>query len=78
MAIPSGVETRLTISEETAWNVKPLATRGRMTRRTTATLDLSRDTFTSAEIIDTAQTQDMRLGSDTISGTINGELSCDT
>ena len=78
MPIPSGVETRLTISKESVWNVKPLATTGRMTRRTTATLDLSRDTFTSAEIIDTAQTQDMRLGSDNISGTINAELSCET
>ena len=78
MPIPSGVETRLTIGKETAWGVKPLASAGKLTRRTTVTLDLARDTFQSAEIISTAQTQDMRLGSDNISGTLNAELSCGT
>ena len=78
MPIPSGVETRLTIGKETAWGVKPLASAGKLTRRTTVTLDMARDTFESAEIISTAQTQDMRLGSDKISGTLNAELSCGT
>ena len=78
MPIPSGVETRLTIGKETTWGVKPLASTGKLTRRTTVTLDLARDTFESAEIISTAQTQDMRLGSDNISGTLNAELSCGT
>ena len=78
MPIPSGVETRLVIGKETTWGVKPLATAGKLTRRTTVTLDLTRDMFESAEIISTAQTQDMRLGSDNITGTLNGELSCGT
>lgn len=78
MPIPSGVETRLVIAKETAWNVKPLPTSGALVRRSSITLDLSRDSFQSAEIISTAQTQDMRLGSDKISGTLNAEMSCGT
>ena len=78
MPIPSGVETRLVIGKETTWGVKPLATAGKLTRRTSVTLDLTRNMFESAEIISTAQTQDMRSGSDNITGTLNGELSCGT
>ena len=54
MPIPSGVETRLVIGKETTWGVKPLATAGKLTRRTTVTLDLTRNMFESAEIISTA------------------------
>ena len=41
MPIPSGVETRLTIGKETVWGVKPLASAGKLTRRTTVTMNLS-------------------------------------
>ena len=36
------LDTRLVIGKETAWGVKPLATAGKLTRRTTVTLDLAR------------------------------------
>ncbi len=78
MPIPSGVETRLVVAKETVWGVKPLPTAGNLTRRSSITLDLARDSFQSNEIISTAQTQDMRLGSDKIAGTLNAEMSCST
>ena len=76
MALTSGVNKQVVYSKESGgWGVKPLAGSGKYVRRTTLELDLTRDSFESAEISSTAQTSDMRLGSDNIEGTLSGELS---
>jgi len=75
MALVSGVEKRVVISEETTWGVKPATNTGKELRRVTAEFNLERANFQSAEITSTAQTSDMRLGTDSIAGTLNGELS---
>jgi len=75
MSIPSGVNKSCIYSKETVWGTAPLANSGKYIRRTTLDLNLTRDSFQSAEISSTAQTSDMRLGSDKVDGTLNGELS---
>lgn len=75
MALVSGVEKRVVISEETTWGVKPGAGTGKELRRVTAEFNLERANLQSAEITSTAQTSDMRLGTDSIAGTLSGELS---
>ena len=75
MAIPSGVNKSCVVSKESSWGVAPAANTGKYLRRVTLDLDLSRDSFESAEISSTAQTSDMRLGSDKVEGTLSGELS---
>lgn len=74
-AIPSGVNKQVVYSRESSWGTAPLANSGRYIRRTSLDLNLTRDSFESAEISSTAQTTDMRLGSDNVSGTLSGELS---
>ena len=74
--ISSGVNKQVVYSKETvAWGTAPAANTGKYLRRTTLELDLTRDSFESAEISSTAQTSDMRLGSDNVEGTLSGELS---
>lgn len=75
MAIATGVQKLCSYSKESSWGVAPAAGTGKYLRRTTLELDLSRDSFESAEISSTAQTSDMRLGSDNVEGTLSGELS---
>lgn len=73
--ISSGVNKLCVISRESSWGVAPAANTGKYLRRTTLELDLTRESFESAEISSTAQTSDMRLGSDNVEGTLSGELS---
>lgn len=75
MAIASGVQKQVIISKETTWGVKPLANSGKYYRRVGLDLNLNRDSFTSAEISSTAQTLDMRTGTDNVEGTFNTEMS---
>lgn len=73
--IPSGVNKQVIYSKESVWGTAPAAGTGKYLRRTTLELDLTRESFESAEISSTAQTSDMRLGSDNVEGTLSGELS---
>ena len=76
MALVSGVQKRVVLSKETTWGVKPATNTGTELRRVTAEFNLERASFQSAEITSTAQTSDFRLGTDSVSGTLSGELSC--
>ena len=78
MAFSSGVEKRVVISKETTWGTLPATNTGTIFGRTEATFNLERAQFQSAMITDTAQTSDSRSGSDSISGTLNAELSAGT
>lgn len=73
--IPSGVNKTVIISKEDSWGVKPAAGTGKIYRRVGLDLNLNRDSFESAEISSTAQTSDMRTGTDKIEGTLKAELS---
>jgi len=75
MSLTSGVNKQVIMSKESVWGVAPAANSGKYLRRVTLDLDLTRDSFESAEISSTAQTSDMRLGSDNVEGTLSGELS---
>jgi hypothetical protein len=78
MTIASGVQKQVIISKETTWGVKPAAGTGKYYRRVGLDLNLNRDSFTSAEISSTAQTLDMRTGTDNVEGTFNAEMSAGT
>lgn len=75
MALVSGVEKRVVVSKETTWGVLPATNTGKELRRVTSEFNLERANFQSAEITSTAQTSDSRNGTDSIAGTLNGELS---
>lgn len=75
MALVSGVEKRVVVSKETTWGVLPATNTGKELRRVTSEFNLERAQFQSAEITSTAQTSDSRNGTDSIAGTLNGELS---
>jgi len=76
VSIPSGVNKQIVISKETTWNVKPLANSGKYYRRVGLDLNLTRDSYESAEISSTAQTLDARNGSDKVDGKLSAEMSC--
>ena len=75
MALTSGVLREISYSEESAFGVKPEKTGAKRLRRVTAEINLERETFESAEITPTAQTSDMRSGTDSVKGSLNGEVS---
>lgn len=75
MALVSGVEKRVVVSKETTWGVLPATNTGKELRRVTSEFNLERAQFQSAEIVSSAQTLDSRNGTDSIAGTLNGELS---
>jgi len=71
----SGVNKTLVLSKESVWGTKPAAGTGKLYRRVTCDLSLSREQFQSAEIVSTAQTSDARSGTDNVEGTLSAELS---
>jgi len=71
----SGVNKTLVLSKESVWGQKPAAGTGKLYRRVTCDLSLSREQFQSAEIVSTAQTSDARSGTDNVEGTHSAELS---
>ena len=75
MALTSGVLREISYSKESAFGVKPEKTGAKRLRRVTAEINLERETFESAEITSTAQTSDMRSGTDSVKGSLNGEVS---
>ena len=75
MPLVSGVEKRVVIAKESTWGTKPAANTGREVRRVTAEFNKERASFQSNEITSTAQTSDMRQGTDNITGGLNCELS---
>lgn len=75
MAFASGVQKTVAIAKESSWGVKPAAGSATFIRRASCTLNLSREQFQSNEITTTAQTSSVRSGTDTVEGTLSGELS---
>ena len=75
MAFASGINRTLVISKESVWGTKPAANTGTLFPRKTIELNLSRAAFESARINTSAQTEDMRSGTDEVSGTFAEELS---
>ncbi len=75
MSIAGGVNKQVIVSKESTWGVAPAAGTGKYYRRVTLDLNLNRDSFESAEITSTAQTLDMRTGTDNVEGTLAAELS---
>jgi len=61
MALSTGVDRQVIIAKEATYGVSPAAgAASRYKDRTEISLNLTRDTFTSARISSTAQTSDMR------------------
>lgn len=78
MPIATGVFKKLSLKKQTALNTKaPAGGAGtaQYMRRVTSTLDLSKATYTSAEILASQQRRDFRHGVKSIGGSISGELS---
>ena len=72
--IPSGVQKIVTYAKETTWGTQASGT-GQSLRRTSAEINLQRQSFTATEITSTAQTSDMRLGVRKVTGQLKGEVS---
>lgn len=75
MTLASGIFKKLAYKVESTYGTVPSASSAQALRRVQATLGLSKDTFTSAEIRTDMQVSDFRHGVRKVSGNINGELS---
>ncbi len=75
MTIAAGVAKQLRYKVEATFGTAPGATGAQVLRRVSSTLDLSKDTYQSAEIADHRQVADMRHGVRRVGGNIKGELS---
>jgi len=78
MGIASGVFKQVTYKVETTYGVLPAAGAAQAMRRTTSSLDLTKDTYQSAEIRPDFQMADFRHGLRKVGGSISGELSAKT
>lgn len=75
MAIAKGVAKKVAYKKESQWGVLPGATGAKYLRRVTATFNLTKDAYESAEIRTDYQVADMRHGIRSVDGSLNGELS---
>lgn len=75
MAIAKGVAKKVAYKKESQWGVLPGATGAKYLRRVTATFNLTKDSYESAEIRTDYQVADMRHGIRSVDGSLNGELS---
>lgn len=75
MGIQTGVGKKLAYKKESTWGTAAGTSGARYLRRVTSDIDLSKDTYESAEIVSNYQLSDFRHGTRKVSGTINGELS---
>lgn len=77
MAIALGVGKKLIITPETNYGEMPAAnsTSAQLMRRVTSAFNLKKDLFESNEINSHYQTQDVRTGTRSADGSLNGELS---
>lgn len=73
--IATGVKKRVAYKLETTWGVLAGAAGAKQLRRVTATFNLTKDAFQSAEIRTDYQVSDMRHGVRSAVGSLNGELS---
>lgn len=75
MAIASGVFKQLAYKVETVWGTAPAAAGAQSMRRTTSSLDLTKETYQSSEIRTDLQLNDFRHGVRSVSGKITSDLS---
>lgn len=75
MAIASGVFKQLAYKAETTWGTVPAAASAQAMRRTTSSLDLTKETYQSNEIRTDLQLNDFRHGVRGVSGKISADLS---
>lgn len=75
MTIAAGVAKQVRYKVESSFGTAPGASSAQVLRRVSSTLDLSKDTYQSAEIRDDRQIADMRHGVRRVAGNIKGELS---
>lgn len=73
--IATGVNKQVKYKVESAWGTVPAAATSQALRRVTSDLDLTKEVYESNEIRTDYQVADMRHGSRSVGGTINGELS---
>jgi hypothetical protein len=73
--IAKGVAKTVAIAKETQWGVAPAAGSARLLRRVTANFNLAKENYQSGEIRVSQQVADMRHGTRSSTGAINGELS---
>lgn len=78
MTIANGVAKTLAYKREATYGTAPVATGAQLLRRVTSTLDLTKDTYQSAEIRSDYQVADSRHGTRRVAGDISGELSLGT
>jgi hypothetical protein len=74
--IASGVAKQLRYKKESTLNTAPGATGAQLLRRQTSEFSLVKQTYQSAEIRPDYQISDFRHGGRSVSGQLNGELSC--
>jgi hypothetical protein len=75
MAIAKGTSKVVAYKKETAWGTLAGAASGKQLRRVTAAFDLTKETYESNEIRTDRQVADLRHGTRSATGSVNGELS---
>lgn len=75
MASAEGINKLLVAKRETTWGVKATASGARYYRRVTGQFNLQKEAYASNEIRPSQQMSDMRHGTRSAVGSINGELS---
>ena len=78
MGTASGVFKQVTYKPETQYGVMPPAGAAQAMRRTTSSIELTKDTYQSAEMRPDFQMADFRHGLRKVGGSISGELSAKT
>jgi len=75
MTIATGVSKQVKYKVESTWGTVPAAANSQLLRRITSDIDLTKDAYESNEIRTDYQVADLRHGSRSVGGTVNGELS---
>lgn len=75
MPIASGIFKSVAYKQETTWGTVPSASGAQVLRRTSSSLDLTKETYQSNEIRPDLQLADFRHGVRSVAGRISGDLS---
>ncbi len=75
MTISKGVNKRVSYKKETTWGTVAGPTGAKVLRRVTSNFNLAKETYESNETRTDYQVADMRHGTRTVNGSLNGELS---
>ena len=75
MTIAQGINKQLIVKKQSALGTAASGSGAQILRRTSSTIDLTKENYTSNEIRTSQQHADFRLGGRSVSGTVSGELS---